>query len=306
MSIGTNADWSQGTPTSTSGLFGNLLKNFLPTAAQAGLTYAAGQRGIDDLKKYGLELRQGAEQGAQQIMEGSTFKPFTVTTGLSTAQTDPTGGYSLNLSPEQQFYQDELFRTGAGMLQSATGDQTSREQQVFDRMQAMMAPQQERERLALEERLQGQGRLGVRTSMFGGTPEQFAMSKAQEEAKNTAAIQAMQQAMAQQGQEAQIGSGLFQMGYLPTQQAMASLAPGINMADIAGALQRQGIQASTALQQSGLESDVGMRAAASAAEQNMYQTLLNISSNALGTSSGQESQQGILSAIAELFKGLGR
>ena len=279
---------------------------WLQQLAQAGLTYGAGQQGIKDLQGYGRELRQGAEQGAQQIMEGSTFRPFTVTTGLSTAQTDPTGGYSLNLSPEQQFYQDELFGTAAGMLQRATGDQTSREQQVFDRMQAMMAPQQERERLALEERLQGQGRLGVRTSMFGGTPEQFAMSKAQEEAKNTAAIQAMQQAMAQQGQEAQIGSGLFQMGYLPTQQAMASLAPGINMADIAGALQRQGIQASTALQQSGLESDVGMRAAASAAEQNMYQTLLNISSNALGTSSGQESQQGILSAIAELFKGLGR
>jgi hypothetical protein len=279
---------------------------WLQQLAQAGLTYGAGQQGIKDLQGYGRELRQGAEQGAQQIMEGSTFRPFTVTTGLSTAQTDPTGGYSLNLSPEQQFYQDELFGTAAGMLQRATGDQTSREQQVFDRMQAMMAPQQERERLALEERLQGQGRLGVRTSMFGGTPEQFAMSKAQEEAKNTAAIQAMQQAMAQQGQEAQIGSGLFQMGYLPTQQAMASLAPGINMADIAGALQRQGIQAGTALQQSGLESDVGLRAAASAAEQNMFQTLLNISSQALGVNQGQQSQQGMLSSLADLIKGLGR
>jgi hypothetical protein len=305
MSIGTNADWSSGTPTATGGLW-NLLQNFLPTAAQAGLTYAAGQQGIKDLQSYGRELRQGAEQGAQQIMEGSTFRPFTVTTGLSTAQTDPTGGYSLNLSPEQQFYQDELFGTAAGMLQRATEDQTTREQKVFDRMQAMMAPQQERERLALEERLQGQGRLGVRTSMFGGTPEQFAMSKAQEEAKNTAAIQAMQQAMAQQGQEAQIGSGLFQMGYLPTQQAMASLAPGINMADIAGALQRQGIQAGTALQQSGLESDVGLRAAASAAEQNMFQTLLNISSQALGVNQGQQSQQGMLSSLADLIKGLGR
>jgi len=292
--------------TSLSGLFGNLLKDYLPTAAQAGLTYAAGQQGIKDLKSYGRELRQGAEQGAQQIMEGSTFRPFTVTTGLSTAQTDPTGGYSLNLSPQQQFYQDELFGTAAGMLQSATRDQTSREQQVFDRMQAMMAPQQERERLALEERLQGQGRLGVRTSMFGGTPEQFAMSKAQEEARNTAAIQAMQLTMAQQGQEAQIGQGLFQMGYLPTQQAMASLAPGINMADIAGALQRQGIQAGTAMQQSGLESDVGLRAAASAAEQNMFQTLLNISSQALGVNQGQQSQQGMLSSLADLIKGLGR
>ncbi len=279
---------------------------WLQQLAQAGLTYGAGQQGIKDLQGYGRELRQGAEQGAQQIIEGSTFRPFTVTTGLSTAQTDPTGGYSLNLSPEQQFYQDELFGTAAGMLQRATEDQTTREQKVFDRMQAMMAPQQERERLALEERLQGQGRLGVRTSMFGGTPEQFAMSKAQEEAKNTAAIQAMQQAMAQQGQEAQIGSGLFQMGYLPTQQAMASLAPGINMADIAGALQRQGIQAGTAMQQSGLESDVGLRAAASAAEQNMFQTLLNISSQALGVNQGQQSQQGMLSSLADLIKGLGR
>lgn len=274
---------------------------FLSQLMQGALTYGAGQQGIRDLKSYGGELRAGAEQGAQQIMEGSTFRPFTVTTGLSTAQTDPMGGYSLNLSPEQQFYQDELFGTAAGMLQSATQDQGTREQQVFDRMQAMMAPQQERERLQLEERLQGQGRLGVRTSMFGGTPEQLAMSQAQEEASNMAAIQSMQQAMEQQGQEAQIGSGLFQMGYLPTQQAMASLSPGINMADIAGALQRQGVQAGTALQQTGLESDVGMRAAASAAEQNMFNSILGLSGQALGTGTGRESQDGLFQTLRDIF-----
>ena len=277
---------------------------FLSQMMQGGLTYGANQKGIDDLKGYGRELRSGAEQGAQQIMEGSTFKPFTVTTGLSTAQTDPTGGYSLNLTPEQQFYQDELFGTAAGMLQRGTEDQTTREQKVFDRMQAMMSPQQERERLQLEERLQGQGRLGVRTSMFGGTPEQLALSQAQEEARNMAAIQSMQQAMAQQAQDTQIGSGLFQMGYLPTQQAMASLSPGINMADIAGALQRQGVQAGTALQQTGLESDVGLRAAASAAEQRMFDTILGLSGQALGTGTGQESQQNILSTIADLLRGM--
>lgn len=278
---------------------------YLSQLMQGGLTYGANKQGIDDLKSYGRELRAGAEQGAQQIMEGSTFKPFTVTTGLSTAQTDPTGGYSLNLTPEQQFYQDELFGTAAGMIQRGTEDQTTREQKVFDRMQAMMSPQQERERLQLEERLQGQGRLGVRTSMFGGTPEQLAMSQAQEEARNTAAMQAMQQAMAQQGQDTQLGSGLFQMGYLPTQQAMASLSPGINMADIGGALQRQGLQASTALQQSGLESDVGMRTAASAAQQRMFDSLLGISSQALGVDTGQEQQASLWQTLKDINDRLG-
>ena len=49
-------------------------------------------------------------------------------------------------------------------------------------LNAHMAPQQERERLDLENRLQGQGRLGVRTDMFGGTSEQLSMAKAQAEA----------------------------------------------------------------------------------------------------------------------------
>jgi hypothetical protein len=73
----------------------------------------------------------------------------------------------------------------------------AREASVYDRIRATQRPEEERQRLALEERLAQQGRLGVRTAMFGGTPEQMALSKAQEEAQDRASLAAMQQAQAQ-------------------------------------------------------------------------------------------------------------
>jgi hypothetical protein len=275
----------------------------LSNLIQSALTAGAGQAGINDLKNYGRELRTGAEQGARDIMSAGTFKPFTVTTGLSTANVGADGGYNIALNPNQQFYQDELFGTAAGMLQGATQDQGTREQQVFNRLQAMLNPVQEREPLELENRLQGQGRLGVRTAMYGGTPEQLALSKAQAEAQNMAGFQAMQEARAQQAQEAGIGTNLFQLGYLPTQQAMASLAPATNFADISGAANRQNIQAATALRQAGLESDVGARTAASAQQQRMFDTILNLSGNVLGTNTGQQSQAGLISSLIEALRG---
>jgi hypothetical protein len=169
----------------------------------------------------------------------------------------------------------------------------------------MLNPVQERERLEMENRLQGQGRLGVRTAMYGGTPEQLALSKAQAEAQNMAGFQAMQEARAQQAQEAGIGTNLFQLGYLPTQQAMASLTPATNFADISGAAQRQALQAATSLRQAGLESDVGARVAASGQEQRMFDTLLGISGNVLGVNSGQQAQASMISSLINALRGQG-
>ena len=66
--------------------------------------------------------------------------------------------------------------------------------EVYDRIRATQLGEEERQRLALEERLASQGRLGVQTAMFGGTPEQLALAKAQESAQNQASLMAMQQA----------------------------------------------------------------------------------------------------------------
>jgi hypothetical protein len=51
----------------------------------------------------------------------------------------------------------------------------------------------------LEERLANQGRLGVRTAMFGGTPEQLALEKAIAEQQAGLGVSAMEQARAGAG-----------------------------------------------------------------------------------------------------------
>lgn len=98
------------------------------------------------------------------------------------------------------------------MNQLNSFDQVGREQAVFDRMQAAMAPQRERDALSLENRLASQGRLGVATNQYGGTPEQLAQAKAFAEADNSAMLQAMGQAQAEQGQLAGIANQFGALG----------------------------------------------------------------------------------------------
>jgi hypothetical protein len=125
----------------------------------------------------------------------------------------------------------------------------AREASVFERIRATQRPEEERQRLALEERMAQQGRLGVRTAMFGGAPEQFALAQAQEEAQNRASLMAMQQAQAERQQAlgtAQALGGMFSQqaqlgGALQAQQAglgqqYATLGSGL-------AAQRQALDA---------------------------------------------------------------
>ena len=270
---------------------------FFDSLFDAGLTYATQQKGIKDLQSYGKDIRSGFEDLAGKATAGTTFKPFTVSTGLSTTTTDPSGGYNIALSPEQQRYQTSLFGGAEQMLGSATGSLQSREQDVFNRLQAMMSPAQDRERLELEQRMMAQGRGGVRTDAYGGTPEQLALAKAQEEQRSMSSVQAMEQARAQQAQEAQIGSGLFQMGYLPTQQAMASLAPATNISDLIASLQKTGTQASTGLLQSGLEGDVNLQAAASQQQQQMYSDIIKSLSSQQNAETGAQTQENVIAEI---------
>lgn len=275
------------------------MAGFFDSLFDAGLNYAAQQKGIKDLQSYGKEIRTGFEGLADKAVAGTTFKPFTVSTGLSTTTTDPSGGYNIALSPDQQRYQAGLFGGAEQMLGSATGSLESREQDVFNRLQAMMSPAQERERLELEQRMMGQGRGGVRTAAYGGTPEQLALAKAQEEQRAMSSVQAMEQARAQQAQEANIGQGLFQMGYLPTQQAMASLAPATNISDLIASLQKTGTQASTGLLQSGLEGDVNLQAAASQQQQQMFSDLIKSLSSQQNAQTGATSQGNVITQILE-------
>ena len=120
-----------------------------------------------------------------------------------------------------------------GMFQGAMGDRGAREADIYSRIRATQAPEEQRQQLALEERLAAQGRTGLRTAMFGGSPEQLAMEKARAEAMNQASLAAMGQAGTEQERQfaqaqalSQLGLGAAQAGQ-GLQQGQLGLASGM-------------------------------------------------------------------------------
>jgi len=265
------------------GLISSLMGEIIGSDVDLGDLYAG-------IGTTGQQAQQAAGQLAAQLPGMTAFRPFTVTSGTSQVMATPEGGFSIGLSPAAQAQQDVLRQQAnyyltqpvqglnqmglvgqqAGNLASEFMTQSAlptamREQQLYNQLRALQSPEEERQRLALEERLAGQGRLGVRTAMFGGTPEQLAMSKAQQEAQNQAALMAMQQAQEQQARQAGLGTqyaglmgklagqglglqqgqqqlGLGAMGasYLPEQQALGMLSAASPYASIADIARRQG------------------------------------------------------------------
>ena len=112
----------------------------------------------------------------------------------------------------QQLLAQGAADLGGMFMTGLTQPMAGRETDVYNRMRAMQAPEEQRQQLALEERLFNQGRMGVQTNMYGGTPEQFALSKAQAEAQNQASLMAMQQAQAEQQQQAALGNQFAGLG----------------------------------------------------------------------------------------------
>jgi hypothetical protein len=68
--------------------------------------------------------------------------------------------------------------------------------------------------------------------MFGGTPEQLALAKAQEEAQARASLAAIQQAQAEQAQDARLGTQLLGAAYLPEAQLQNTFRNALVAADL--------------------------------------------------------------------------
>ena len=105
----------------------------------------------------------------------------------------------------RQQYAGLAGQAASGLL-TGTGD---REQQIFERIRAAQSPEEQRQRLATEERMAAQGRLGLSSAAYGGsTPELMAQEQAIAEARNRAALGAMDQARAEQAQQLQTAQTL--------------------------------------------------------------------------------------------------
>ena len=207
-----------------------------------GLAFA--KDAYDDIGKLGTEAKQALsvytnEAGefvpglAQDLSGMLEFQPYTVTSStggqFGMAQDPATGqmSYQLTASPEEQALQQQALTDASMFFGQAAAPIAQREQDVYNRMRAAMSPEEERQRLALEQRMAAQGRTGVRTAQFGGTPEQLALAKAQSEAQNQAMLSAMQFAGQEQQRQAQLGTGMLAAGYVPQAQLLSALQPGM-------------------------------------------------------------------------------
>lgn len=171
-------------------LFGNA--QAMLTGTPAGMT--AQQAAAQQMLAGGQQMF-GQTPGQQAFMQGQQMLGQT-----------PFGMQGIQDSSGQAFGLGNQFMQQAGM---GTAD---RESAIYDRIRAMQAPGEERAAMELEERLASQGRLGIQTNQYGGTPEQLAQAKAQAEAQNSAAYQAIQQAQSEQAQQAALGAQYAGLG----------------------------------------------------------------------------------------------
>lgn len=176
---------------------------------------------LDRLSDMSDRYQQGSNELAQQALEGSQFTPYTTTSRMGTTGYNDNGGIDFNLDPRQEFLSQGLL-TGATQRygDAINKDYGQYQQEAYDAIRATQLPEEERARMALEGRLSAQGRGGITSNQYGGTPEQLAMAKAQAEAQNSAALQALGMADQRRMMDANLGGMFQQASYLPISQLM--------------------------------------------------------------------------------------
>ena len=259
--------------------------------AELGANYLLAESLAKTQRELGESAASRAEALGQQLAGAAagTFKPFTVTTGLGPGLTVGQEGISVTMPQSQEEAAREIARRGGQQLMGVLGpdkleqeqarlqgmllgqDIGTAQQNVFSQLQALRAPEQERQRLALENRLFQQGREGIRTAQYDGTPEQLAMEKAIQEQQAADALMARQQALtereqraglisqalgqgrAQQALQAELGLGGVQAAFLPQQQALSLLGAAVPFSELATRAGLQGVVTQGELAGSGLQ-----------------------------------------------------
>ena len=237
------------------------------------------------------------EIGRQQ----AEFRPFTVASASpfgGSINTDQFGGITYGLGGQEQALSQGLLTGAQGFYDRAMQDPAMREADVYERIRALQRPEEQRLDMGLEERLFNQGRLGVQTNMYGGTPEQLALSKAREEAKNQAALMALQQGNAEALQNVNLGQSLLAGSYVPQAQLLASLNPALTTSQIAQRGQLGGAE----LYGEGLMSGLQGRLSANLGQANL---LGNLGSGILsGLFSPVNTSTGVGSLFTDIIGGL--
>jgi hypothetical protein len=226
---------------------------------QTGLGAAGIYNQMQDIQDLQKRQQGFLNQLTPQVTAQTQFKPFTVASSLGSTQTTPEGGFTTSLSPEQQALQSQLFGGAGQFYGQAQQPIAQTEQDIYNRMLQIAAPERQRQQLGLEERLAAQGRLGTSSAAYGGaTPEQMALATAQQEQLSQLGLAARQQALAEQQQAANLGTDFMTAGYMPQAQMLNMLSPAVNLSNIVSTGDREaaGLMAQLGLGGLGMESNL--------------------------------------------------
>jgi hypothetical protein len=197
----------------------SLTSELLGGAGIAAIT----QEGINQARGLPGELSSAANRIAGDVRGASEFRPYSVTTGAGGSNFTGSG-MTQTLDPQSQQLVDSLRQQSsqqAGMLGGMSPEG------LMQQMSALRAPEQARQQQQLDNRLNAQGRLGIQTDAYGGTPEQFAMQKAMQEQQSADALASLQGSRQLQGMDIQNLSGMLGVAGMPQQQLTAAMQPGM-------------------------------------------------------------------------------
>ena len=192
-------------------------------AAMLGGSIISGLGARSAAKRNAAAQDRAAQLAYEQSLPWSTSGMF----GSATFDEDGRTA-EMTLSPELQAHYDRLFgRAGATaeQVEAMSGDPFAMQQKLYEQQKGLFAPQQERERLAMENRLRAQGMLGA----TGGQMRMGTLLESQQMQDLARQVQSMEQAQQliddYRDREAGDISDALNLGELPL--AYANLGRGI-------------------------------------------------------------------------------
>ena len=190
-----------------------------------------------DLRNLALETGQ---QTGRTAAEMAKFQPYTVTGNLATGRTTAEGGLNLELTPEELARQQARFGQAEGLFGQVGVDPAVAQRELYEQIRSVQRPEEERERLRMQEGLFSGGRGGISQAQYGGSnQETFGFDLAQAEARNKASLDARTQALAEQQQALGMAGTLTGQAYMPQQEAIGLFGAGNAPASYADAARRQ-------------------------------------------------------------------
>ena len=242
--------------------------------ANMGGAAALSNLGIKEARDAGTAQQTALTDMANKYQSDIQFKPYTVTGATGSSTFGPGGGAS-TLSPQLQAMMQQLLTSSGGMFSGAAQPIDQRAMDVTAQLEAASAPSRQREQLAMEQRLFNQGRGGIQTSQYGGSPEQFAFAKALEEQRAQNALTGRTQAMNEQTQQLNIGQGLFNNAFVPQQQMNQQTQVNTPFAELISRAQSQGAVTGGELAGQGTQARIAGETQANNLRQTQLQGLLN-------------------------------